>query len=30
MHTHDDHNELLDPTGPKREEIDASAGYEQS
>lgn len=30
MQQHDDHNELLDPTGPKREEIDASAGYEQT
>jgi hypothetical protein len=25
-----DHNELLDPTGPPREEIDTSAGYEQT
>jgi Na+-transporting methylmalonyl-CoA/oxaloacetate decarboxylase gamma subunit len=25
-----EHNEFLDPTGPKREEIDTSAGYEQS
>ncbi len=30
MQQHDDHNELLDPTGPKREEIDTSAGYEQT
>ncbi|MGB6192308.1 MAG: hypothetical protein WBF42_07570 [Terracidiphilus sp.] len=25
-----DHNEFLDPTGPRREEIDTSAGYEQT
>ncbi len=30
MQQPDEHNELLDPTGPKREEIDTSAGYEQT
>lgn len=30
MPQHDEHNEFLDPTGPKREEIDTSVGYEQT